>query len=151
MEPMDPERERQRLAELYSEMADEELEKLAEDPEALTDPARTALDVETKRRGLHVDLQNAPAGTDAGGLPELAIIRSFGILGEAIIAKGALESAGIEGFLFDGRNSLITDNEVSQAWWPSTDTFTLQARRQDAEAAKEILDQPVSGGAEDSS
>jgi hypothetical protein len=53
MEPIDPEQERPRLIQLYGQMVDEELEKLAEDAAALTDPARLALDVEIKRRGLN--------------------------------------------------------------------------------------------------
>jgi len=149
MEPIDPERERQRLLQLYGQMADEELEKLAEDAEALTEPARKALDVAIKRRGLNMDPCNRAAETNDVGLFELEIIHSFGIFWEALVAKGVLESAGIEGFLFDGSNCLVVDNEISRAWWPSADIFTLQVKHQDAEAAKEILDKPVVGEAED--
>ena len=57
----DPERERQRLRRLYSEMSDAELLRVADDPGALTEAALEALEEETERRGLELDLEQRTA------------------------------------------------------------------------------------------
>jgi hypothetical protein len=69
---------------------------------------------------------------------ELITICTFLNPPEANIAKGALESAGIECFLSD-------DNIVQVNWLLSTavGNVKLQVRQEDAEAALQILDQPA--------
>ena len=64
---------------------------------------------------------------------ELVTIRQFGNLGEALMAKGRLDSAGIESFLADS----------NMAWMdsPLVRGMRLQVSPEDAETAIEILDQ----------
>ncbi len=139
MKPEDQERERQRLAEAYSSMSDEELKELADDPAALTDPARTALENEMKQRRLQIDLPEPSPKPDKSENSELVTIRLFRDLPEALLAKGMLESAGIECFLADA-------NMVRLDWFISNaiGNMRLQVRKEDAAAALEILNQPVS-------
>jgi hypothetical protein len=143
MKPQDPELERKRLAEEYSNMADAELEELAADCADLTDLARTALNNEIERRGLNFDLQVSQPAKDIIEDDELVTIRSFRDLPEALLAKGMLESAAIECFLEN-------DNMVRLDWLISNalGNIKLQVKRNDAETALEILDQPVPDDAE---
>lgn len=61
MTKIDPEQERTRLVEFYSQQMDGELEKVAGQAYELTDLAREALRAEVTRRGLGVALvENAP-------------------------------------------------------------------------------------------
>jgi hypothetical protein len=59
--------------------------------------------------------------------PDLVTIRQFGDMSEALLAKGCLESAGIESFL--------ADLNVSRMEWPITRGMRLQVHAEDAEAA----------------
>ena len=70
-------------------------------------------------------------GGDAG--PELVTIRQFGSLAEALMAKGCLDSAGIESFLADS----------NMAWMdsPLVRGMRLQVSTADAETAVALLDQ----------
>jgi hypothetical protein len=72
---------------------------------------------------------------------DLATVRQFRDLIEAQLAKGMLKSAGIECFLAD-------DNMVRMNWFISSliGGLRLQVRPEDAQAAKEILDQPPPEG-----
>jgi hypothetical protein len=133
---VDPERERQRLARLYADMSDMELLRVAEDPAALTDAALDAVEDEAERRGLHLDLEKPePAAAPAFG--ELAVIRKFRDLPEALLAKGALDAAGIESHLLD-------ENLVRLDWFYSNAIggVRLCVRVNDASAAFRILNQP---------
>lgn len=65
--------------------------------------------------------------------PELVTIRQFGDMSEALLAKGCLESAGIEGFL--------ADLNVARVDWPITRGMRLQVNAEDAEAAITLLDE----------
>ncbi len=141
MEPIDNEEERKRLAEAYSTVTNEQLEELAEKPDALTDLALGVLNDELKRRGLNLHLQDySPPMPD----DELVTIRFFRDLPEALLAKGLLESAGIE-------CSLADDNFVRLDWFISNaiGNIKLQVKKADAEVAVEILDQPVADDQED--
>jgi hypothetical protein len=126
-------KERQRLAELYAGMEDGELEKLASEAAALTDVAREALTPELSKGKLGVALsQAAPVKTEEEH-PKLVILRKFLDAREARLAKGSLESAGIDCFLADG-------NTVGMDSWPSMIEGTkLWVREEDAAAADEIL------------
>src|SRR5205807_9229992 len=95
---LDPWQERKRLEESYSRMADGELEKLAEDSASLTALARQVLNDEINRRGLGPVEQNPPLAETATPVDfrKLVTIRTFRDLHEAWLAKGSLESAGIE-------------------------------------------------------
>ena len=69
---------------------------------------------------------------------DLVILRQFRDLPEALLAKGSLASAGIESFLAD-------DNMVRMDWFISNlvGGIKLCVRPEDAEAALEMLEQPI--------
>lgn len=120
----------------YTAMRDEELLELARDYESLTEPAQAALRAEFARRGLEV-----PLAQDAPGTLEnrkLVTLRRYRDLSEAIVARGMLESAGIEVFLQD-------ENLVRLDWQVSNfiGGIRLQVAEADAAAGLELLDQPV--------
>ena len=124
MAMLDPEQERNRLVEFYAYQMDGELEKVAEQAYELTDLARQALRAEMSRRGLSAALVEVrPVAPVAAALPgdppehepsarvevsapegelelrRMLTIRQFRDLPEALLAKGSLESAGIEAVL----------------------------------------------------
>jgi hypothetical protein len=133
-------RERRRLADNYAAMADGELHRLAQTPESLTDLAWDALEEELDRRQLKFP---APAPVERHELQvqELATIRKFRDLPEALLAKGCLESAGIECFLAD-------ENLVRMDWFISNfiGGIKLNVKIADAENARKILDEPILEG-----
>ena len=166
MARIDPEQERQRLVQFYSQQMDGELEKVANQAYELTEIARAALRAELTRRGLGSGLVEtapvAPAppvrpGDPTPELPpvepspvegelelrQLVTVRQFRDLPEALLAKGSLESAGIEAFLAD-------DNIVRMDWFWSNlmGGIKLQVKAEDAESASGILDQPIPEGFE---
>jgi len=129
--------EKQRLQAVYASMAEGELRKAAEDAGSLTDEALEALEDEIDRRSLDIPLVE-DKGRDAVELRELVTIRKFRDLPEAILAKGVLESAGLECFLAD-------DNLVRMDWFISNFVggIKLQVKPEDAAAANEVLEQPI--------
>jgi len=167
MARIDPEHERRRLIDFYAGQMDGELEKVASQAYELTDLAREALRAELARRGLSAALVETvpvvksvvarkdlsgdppppmPPRTEAafdgeGDLRELVTIRKFRDLPEALLAKGSLESAGIEALLAD-------DNVIRLDWFWSNlmGGIKLQVDQEDAEAANGILDQPIPEG-----
>jgi Putative prokaryotic signal transducing protein len=142
MTNQDPEQQRRHLEVLYSDMADAELLKLDEDPGALTGVAQEALRGEMSRRGI-VIVPVQSSGGDEVQLQKLVTLRQFRDLPEALLAKGALESAGIESFLAD-------DNMVRLDWFISNliGGIKIKVKPEDLEAAHEILDQPIPEGFE---
>jgi hypothetical protein len=165
MAQLDPEQERRRLVEFYSRQMDGELEKVAGQAYELTGLAREALQAELLRRGLTARfVETAPViarkeipvmpgdppppplaepGPPDGELEqrELVTIRKFRDLPEALLARGSLESAGIEALLTD-------DNIVRMDWFWSNlmGGIKLQVDPEEAEAAINILDQPILEG-----
>lgn len=161
----DSEPESRRLTEFYSRQMDGELEKLASQADELTPVARDVLRDELIKRGLGAELlerklvapppvsqpltpksprirmpaADLPAWLDAE-LPirELITLRKFRDLPEALLAKGCLESAGIE-------SCLVDDNMVRLDWFWSNlmGGIKLQVRPEDADAASNILDEPI--------
>jgi len=157
MTNLDPEQEFSRLAEIYSRMADEQLEQVALDYADLTDVAQQALRAEFDKRKLALPAQKAeavasvvkeppesiPATEDSEARAsvdyrELVEIRRFRDLLDAEVAKGALDSAGIESFLGD-------DNMVRMDWFYSNAVggVKLLVRPGDFTAAEEVLNQPI--------
>jgi hypothetical protein len=147
MTNQDNERERQRLTEIYSGMADGELAKIAQDSASLTDVARLALEEEIRRRGNVEAADVETANAEGGDLPvamdvvesrEVVTLRQFRDMPEALLAKGSLDSAGIECWLID-------DNMVRLDWFYSNllGGIKLQVTQEDAEAANELLEQPI--------
>lgn len=122
-------------------MTDAELQNLARRPEALTDVAWEALDDEFDRRDLELPGEEAPEDCQALELRVLVTIRQFRDLPEALLAKGSLESAGIECFLAD-------ENLVRLDWFISNliGGIKLKVRDADAQNARKILDEPILEG-----
>jgi hypothetical protein len=138
MDPIEQEAERKRLAEKYAGLNDDELMELAEDSADLTDLARASLQSEMQGRGLNTNLLDSLPEEEDVKVSELVTIRLFRDLPEALFAKALLESSGIECCLAD-ENIVRLDWLISNA----IGNMRLQVRAEDAEAALEILDQPV--------
>jgi hypothetical protein len=132
-----PEQERARLAEVYSGMSDGELEKLAATGSELSEAAHDALESEIARRGLSIIIA-PPPGIDVPELNETVVLCKFRDLPEALLAKGSLESAGIQAYLVD-------DNMIRMDWFISNllGGIKLKVHVDDADAANEILNQPI--------
>jgi hypothetical protein len=143
MTMVDPEQERQRLTELYAKMSEGELLKVCSDTESLTDVASQVLRSEFERRGMDTALLDSGLDTDTVEYHELTMIRRFRDLPEALLAKTSLESTGIECFLAD-------ENIVRIDWFWSNllGGVKLHVTAEDADAALEILGQPVPEGFE---
>jgi len=133
-----PEKERKRLIELYASMSDGELQKVATNLDELSDIARSAIMDELSRRGTAEASDEEVFEEAVHELQELVTIHQFRDLPEAMLAHGALSSAGIESYLID-------DNMVRTDWFISNllGGVKLRVRTEDAEAAREILAQPV--------
>ncbi len=132
----DHEQERQRLARLYAAMTAEELQEIADDGKSLTDEARDTLKAEIIGRALSITVNESPAGLDVLEERNLALLRRFLDLPEALLAKSRLESAGIE-------CSLMDDNMVRLNWSNLVGGARLFVNREDIDAATVILDEPI--------
>jgi hypothetical protein len=117
---LEQQRERRRLAANYATMTDGELQRLAHNAESLTELAWDALEDELDRRNIE------PVEDD---------------LPEALLAKGSLESAGIECFLAD-------ENLVRLDWFISNFVggIKLNVRIEDVVNARKLLDEPILEG-----
>lgn len=138
MAQIDHQRERQRLATVYAGMSDLELSELSQDALSLTEDARGILQAEFLRRGLKME---PPKLVVSAGEPDSKIVtlRRFLYLPDALAAKSALESAGIECFLAD-------ENTVRIDWlWSNLlGGIKLWVKEKDAREAEELLAQDFS-------
>jgi hypothetical protein len=143
--PVDPEKERRRLVDLYARMPLAQLQSIASDPMSLTETARTTIEAELRRRGIsEVISERAPANqSDEGTENEadasrLVVLCRFRDLQEALLAQGMLDSAGIQSFMAD-------ENTVRMNWmWSNAISgIRLLVRVEDAPEAAHILDQPI--------
>jgi Putative prokaryotic signal transducing protein len=136
----DDPKERIRLANTYAAMTDGELQRLARTPESLTETAWEALEDELDRRHLEFPT-DSPEPSAQIDLQKLVTIRQFRDLPEALLAKGSLESAGIECFLRD-------DNMVRLDWFISNfiGGIKLSVRPEDVHDARQLLDEPILEG-----
>ncbi len=153
----------------YSGQLDGELEKVAGQAAELTEIAREVLRAELSRRGLNIEALDRtlaptpvpvkpptpppriktpsaelPAWLDADlALRELVTLRKFRDMPEALLAKGCLESAGID-------SCLVDDNLVRLDWFWSNliGGIKLQVDPKDFDVAQQILDQPIPEGFE---
>jgi hypothetical protein len=144
MAKIDWEKERQRLIQLYSSMEDGQLSKLAADYSGLNDVAREVLGAEKAKRGLTerpTALTPAPVPEEKEELPPPEILRRYLHIGDALIGKSVLDSAGIESMLAD-------DNLIRMDWFVSNAVggVKLIVRHEDAEAAANILEQGMPEG-----
>src|SRR5690348_7109522 len=111
MTKIDLNRERTRLTDAYSHMADEELDKLLQSSGELTETAREVLKAEIEKRGGHVEYTTTAPETEPAH-PQLVTIARFRDLPEAMLARGRLQSAGIDSFLAD-------ENYIRMDWFMS--------------------------------
>jgi len=121
---------------LYSRQLDGGLEQIATQAAELTELAREVLQEELIRRRLKVEpLEQTVAEPEQRNL---VTIRKFRDLPDALLAKGNLDSAGVESFLAD-------DNMVRMDWFISNllGGVKLLVDEEDEAAANEILDQPI--------
>ena len=118
-------------------MSDGELGKIASESDELTDFAQRALQAEMNKRGLSIGAEELPT-PDQPELANLVIVRRFRDLHEAMLAKGMLDSAGIESHLRD-------DNMIRMNWFISNliGGARLMVKTEDFESATEVLDQPI--------
>jgi hypothetical protein len=133
------------LAQRYAQMSDGELQLIASQQSDLTEAAKNALRAELMRRGMAQTLEGKagpPPGHDEVEFQDLVTVRRFASLSEALVAKGSLESAGIECYLVD-------DNMVRIFVSTFTEGVRLQAKPEDLAAALEILDEPPPESLED--
>jgi hypothetical protein len=142
MTMIDPEQESRRLAEVYSSQSDGELAQVAGQISELTDLAREALRAELGKRGMYIGPLPEPADSKAPEFRDLVPIRTFWNLLEAELAKGLLESAGIEAFLFD-------DNMVRLDWFNANALGGVKLRvdADQVEEATRILEENASADA----
>jgi hypothetical protein len=117
------------------------LQRLARNAESLTELAWDALEDEMDRRHLESSEEPTPEPRQEMEVRELVTIRQFRDLPEALLAKGSLESAGIECFLAD-------ENLVRLDWFISNfiGGIKLNVRAADAVNAQKLLDEPILEG-----
>ena len=138
MTMIDPEQERQRLAQFYAGQLDEELEKVASEADDLTTNAREALRAELTKRGLYVgqlDDNDAPVEHDNAQFRDLVTVRMFSSLAEAEVVKSVLEAAGIQSFLFDENVGRIYLANVVGGFRLRVDAANVDAANQSLEEA----------------
>ena len=139
--PLSEETQRQRLAANYAGMTDGELQRLGQNADSLTELAWDTLEDEMDRRKLKCPEDPAAQPRQGMELQQLATIRQFRDLPEALLARGCLESAGIECYLAD-------ENLVRLDWFISNfiGGIKLNVRAADVENARTILDEPILEG-----
>jgi hypothetical protein len=138
MTEFDPEEKRRQAAQVYAGMTEGELRKLAEEASSLSDIGKEALKSEIKSRGLEIQLaESEVVGSDVE-IENFVTIRQFRDIPDALLAKGALESAGIECHLGD-------ENTIRMDWlWSNAlGGVKLWVKKEDAETATQLLDQGV--------
>jgi hypothetical protein len=138
---LDERGERLRLAANYAGMTDGELQRLAKNAESLTELAWDALEDEMDQRHLDCSDDAAPEARQEMEMQQLVTVRQFRDLPEALLAKGSLESSGIECFLAD-------ENLVRLDWFISNfiGGIKLKVRAADASNAQKLLDEPILEG-----
>ncbi|MFZ1918635.1 MAG: DUF2007 domain-containing protein [Terriglobales bacterium] len=143
MARIDPEQERKRLSKLYAGQTNEELENAAAQSCELTETARETLRSELTNRGLstgQLDDQSNPPEQDEAEFRDLVTVRTLSTLMEAELAKGILDAAGIESFLFDENVGRIYLANVVGG-------FRLRVDAANADEAHRILKESDSGPA----
>jgi hypothetical protein len=132
----DSEEERKEVARLYAAMTDAELKKLADEAWSLTATGKEALQAELARRGLEVAMAEGTHPEPPTRDP--VTLCRFRDMPEALLAKGALESAGIESFLIDE-----TTIRMDWLWSNALGGIKLCVKPEDAEAAAQLLQQEI--------
>jgi hypothetical protein len=130
MVQIDPEREKERLSELYSRMSDGELQKIGRDPSGLTEWAKTVLAEEMQKRGLEWSAE--PKKSSRSALTERSEIVRLGSYPDELAAEliaAPLQKSGLDYFHVQG-----TKVDGSEA--AGRDIFV---RREDLEIARSLL------------
>jgi len=125
----------------YLDMTDEELLKLAAQPWTLSDAAWDALEDELDRRDLELPEPDAAPTISVPDKRNLVLLRRFRDIPEALLAKGKLDSAGVECFLGD-------ENMVRMDWFYSNlvgGVKLMVDAEQFAEASR-LLNEPAPQG-----
>src|SRR5258708_2135095 len=97
----DSEHEQTQFAARYRKMSDAELLQLGAQSWTLSDSAWDALEDEIDKRGLEIPEAEALPAIEVAESRNLVLLRRFRDVPEALLAKGRLDSAGIECFLAD--------------------------------------------------
>jgi len=139
MSDSDSEKKRQEAALVYAGMTEVELRELADEAWSLTELGKEALRSKLTRRGLQIELTESTA--DHATTSNLVTLRQFRDLPEALLAKGALESAGLQCFLADD----ITIR-MDWLWSNALGGIKLCVKSEDADAATQMLDQGIPEG-----
>lgn len=126
------------FADQYGRMSDPELLGLAASYESLVEPAQEALRGEFARRQIEPPLIEGDGAGDEAASRRLVTVRRYRDISEAIVARSVIESAGIFCFLRD-ENLIRLDWQVSNF----IGGMSLQVGPEDADAADELLSQPV--------
>ena len=126
------------FAERYRSMSDGELLKLAREPWALSDPAWDALEDEFDSRNLELPEPDAPPQISAPEKRNLAMLRRFRDIPEALLAKGKLEAMGIACVLAD-------ENMVRMDWFLSNmlGGVKLLVDAEEFAEASNLLNEPI--------
>ena len=119
----------------YAAMGDPELMELARSYDSLVEAAQAALRAEFARRNLEPPLVEEPMRAASR---DLVTVSRFRDLPNADLARALLESSGIPACIQD-------DNLVRMDWFYSNAIggIRLQVEATNADAAREILDQPA--------
>jgi len=128
----------------FEAASDEEL--IETDSTDLAEAARPFYEREIARRGLHREAVAAnPADDNPYPMPDasLVLVRAFGSEWEAELAKGALESAGIEAMI---SADSVGGMRPHVAWVSSG--YKLLVRGEDLAAARGILEAASEDGAQ---
>jgi hypothetical protein len=124
-----------RFASEYAQMSESELLALASSYDSLVSPAQDALRAEFAQRKLEPPIVEDPGEVSS---QRLVTVRRYRDLGQAIVPRSLLESAGIFCFLQD-ENFLRVDWGAGIALGGNR----LQVRPEDVSAAEEVLNQPM--------
>lgn len=135
MKDTDDPGESERLRGYYSGLSEEELLEIGSHYDSLTEPARLAIRAEFDHRGM-----SAPETADPENLEfqKLVTIRQYRDLTEAMVAQSVLDSAGIAAVLRD--ENIV---RIHWAWSNAVGGIRLEIKQEDAEAAEEVLSQPI--------
>jgi len=134
----DSDEKRKHVAQLYASMSDIELKDLADDAWSLSEIGKEALRAELTRRGLEFELTAVAPAVPEVYRRNLVALRRFRDLPEALLAKGFLESAGVESFLIDE-----TTIRMDWLWSNLLGGVKLCVNQEDADAASQILSQEI--------
>jgi hypothetical protein len=132
----DFEEKKNRAAQQYSTLTDVELKQLADEAWSLTDAGKQALQEELTRRSLDFELVAALASEAPPS--KLITLRKFRDMPEALLAQGALESAGIESSLNDE-----TTIRMDWLWSNALGGIKLCVKEEDAEDAAQVLSEEI--------